>query len=125
MSDQASFRKAVRPAALALTIAVLPLVGAANLPAQAQSFVRSPNLNIGPRIPTIKATPRINPNIATATTISPNLNVRESCSYAYRTSDGQCSGQPVSTSGGGGTGNGSAGGGRAGGLAQHANGQHP
>jgi len=33
MSDQASLRKAVRPAALALTIAVLRLVGAANLPA--------------------------------------------------------------------------------------------
>src|SRR6516225_6243725 len=125
MSDQASLRKAVRPAALALTIAVLPLVGAANLPAQAQSFVRSPNLNIGPRIPTINATPRINPNVATVRTISPNLNVRESCSYAYRTSDGQCSGQPVSTSGGGGTGNGSVGAGRSGGSRNNVTATNP
>jgi len=115
----------VRPAALALTIAVLPLVGAANLPAQAQSFVRSPNLNIGPRIPTINATPRINPNVATVRTISPNLNVRQSCSYAYRTSDGQCSGQPVSTSGGGGTGNGSAGAGRSGGSRNNVTATNP
>ena len=115
----------MRPAALALTIAVLPLVGAANLPAQAQSFVRSPNLNIGPRIPTINATPRINPNVATVRTISPNLNVRQSCSYAYRTSDGQCSGQPVSTSGGGGTGNGSAGAGRSGGSRNNVTATNP
>src|SRR5665213_957620 len=71
----------------------------------------SPNLNITARVPTMTTppvttvTPRINPNVAgTAVTgigrTTPNLRTMPACSYAYRDSDGGCSGQPV---GGGGS----------------------
>jgi subtilisin family serine protease len=65
--------------------------------------MRSPNLNIQSRIPTINPTvPRIDPNIAGRTT--PNLRTYPACSYAYRNSDGECSNKPVLSTDGGGTG---------------------
>src|SRR5258705_5856263 len=74
--------------------------------------MRSPNLNIQSRIPTINPTvPRIDPNIAgravTGIARTPNLRTYPACSYAYRNSDGECSSKPVlSTDGGSGGGSG-------------------
>ena len=76
--------------------------------------MRSPNLNIQSRIPTINPTvPRIDPNIAgravTRIARTPNLRTFPACSYAYRNSDGECSGKPVlSTDSGGAGGSGGA-----------------
>ena len=110
----ASFRMRLRRAALLLTIATLPLiVGPA---VEAQSIMRSPNLNIGARVPSMTAvapppvavvTPRINPNVAgTAVTgvdrTNPNLRTVPGCSAADRDSDGGCFGQPVASGRGGG-----------------------
>jgi subtilisin family serine protease len=109
--DRASWRTKTRRAALALTIAALPFAYLDGSPVQAQSIMRSPNLNIQSRIPTINptVTPRIDPNIAgrAITGIArttPNLRTYPACSYAYRTSDGECSNQPVSSADGGGSG---------------------
>ncbi|HXL27980.1 MAG TPA: S8 family serine peptidase, partial [Bradyrhizobium sp.] len=72
--------------------------------------MRSPNLNIQSRIPTITPTvvPRIDPNIAgravTGIARTPNLRTYPACSYAYRNSDGECSNKPVLSTDGGGTG---------------------
>src|SRR5713226_846950 len=102
--DRVNWRVRTRRAALALTVAALPFAYLGGSPVQAQSIMRSPNLNIQSRIPTINPTvvPRIDPNIAGRTT--PNLRTYPACSYAYRDSDGGCSGQPVSSANGGSTG---------------------
>ena len=100
-----------RRAALALTIAALPIGYFDGSPVHAQSLIRSPNINIGSRIPSINptVTPRINPNIADRAVTGigrtiPNLRTNPACGYAYRDSDGGCSGQPVSSGDGGGSG---------------------
>jgi Subtilase family len=124
--DGADWRSRARRAVLALAVAALPLTYFDGVAVRAQSIMRSPNLNIGARVPSITTvtpsittvtpqigssittvTPRINPNIVgTAVTgidrISPNLRTRPACSYAYRDSDGGCSAQPVASAGGGG-----------------------
>src|SRR6266851_45743 len=99
--DRANWRSKTRRAALALTVAALPFVGLDGAAVHAQSIMRSPNLNIGSRIPSINSTmmPRIDPNIA-------NLRTHPACSYAYRDSNGECSGKPVSSADGGGSGSG-------------------
>ncbi len=99
--DRANWRSTTRRAALALTVAALPFVGLDGAAVHAQSIMRSPNLNIGSRIPSINSTmmPRIDPNIA-------NLRTHPACSYAYRDSNGECSGKPVSSADGGGSGSG-------------------
>jgi hypothetical protein len=97
----------------------------------AQSFMRSPNLNIGPRIPSINPSvgPRINPNIAgrdvprgdrgggriSAAAAAGRIgqrslppyvryspNLYTGCSYGYRDGDGECLDQPVVPADGGG-----------------------
>jgi Subtilase family len=99
----ANWRKKARFAALALAVAALPTAYFVGFAAQAQSIMRSPNLNIGARVPSMTTvTPRINPNIGIDTT-GPNLRTRPACAYAYRDSDGGCSGQPGSSAGGGGS----------------------
>jgi len=75
----------------------------------AQSLMRSPNINIQARIPTInpRLAPRISPNIATRTltTLSrTNRNLYPACSYAYRDSAGGCGDQLVTSTDGGGSG---------------------
>jgi len=97
--DRANWRSKTRRAALALTVAALPLACLDGASVYAQSIMRSPNLNIGSRIPSINSTvmPRIDPNIA-------NLRARPACSYAYRDSNGECSDKPVSSADGGGSG---------------------
>ena len=108
--DRVSWRIKTRRAALALTAAVLPLALLDGPAVQAQSMMRSPNLNIESRIPSINPTmPRINPYIAgTAATgigrTTPNLRIRPACGYAYRDSGGGCSDQPVTSADGGGSG---------------------
>src|SRR6266550_2869915 len=102
--DRANWRVKTRRAALALTVAALPFAYLGCSALQAQSVMRSPNLNIQARIPTINPTvvPRIDPNIAGRMT--PNLRTYPACSYAYRNSDGECSNKPVLSTDGGGTG---------------------
>src|SRR5437660_8704683 len=102
--DRVNWRVKTRRAALALTVAALPFAYLGGSAVQAQSLMRSPNLNIQSRIPTINPTvvPRIDPNIAGRTT--PNLRTYPACSYAYRNSDGECSNKPVLSTDGGGTG---------------------
>src|ERR1700737_3231919 len=102
--DCAGWRMKTRCAALALAVAALPFPYFDGSAVHAQSIMRSPNLNIQSRIPTINptVTPRIDPNIAgTAVTgigrATPNLRTYPACSYAYRNSDGECSNQPVSS----------------------------
>jgi hypothetical protein len=79
--DYADWRIRLRRAVLALTAAALPLAYFDGAVVQAQSIMRSPNLNIGSRIPSISPTvTRIAPNIAgRAVTIgrtTPRLNAR-------------------------------------------------
>jgi len=102
--DRVNWRVKTRRAALALTVAALPFAYLGGSAVQAQSLMRSPNLNIQSRIPTINPTvvPRIDPNIAGRTT--PNLRTYPACSYADRNSDGECSNKPVLSTDGGGTG---------------------
>src|SRR6266404_4477765 len=107
--DRANWGMKTRRAALALTIAALPFAYLDGSPVQAQTVMRTPNLNIQSRIPTINPTvvPRIDPNIAgnavTGIARTPNLRTYPACGYAYRTSDGECSNKPVlSTDGGSG-----------------------
>jgi subtilisin family serine protease len=112
--DRVNWRLKTRRAALALTVAALPFAYQGGSVVQAQSIMRSPNLNIQSRIPTINPTvPRIDPNIAgravTGIARTPNLRTYPACSYAYRNSDGECSGKPVlSTDSGGAGGSGGA-----------------
>jgi hypothetical protein len=102
--DRADWRSKTRRAALALTVAALPFVCLDGASVYAQSIMRSPNLNIGSRIPSINSTvmPRIDPNIAGRAT--PNLRTYPACSYAYRDSNGECSDKPVLSADGGGSG---------------------
>jgi len=107
--DRVNWRLKTRRAALALAVAALPFAYQGGSAVQAQSIMRSPNLNIQSRIPTINPTvPRIDPNIAgravTAIARTPNLRTYPACSYAYRNSDGECSNKPVLSTDGGGTG---------------------
>jgi subtilisin family serine protease len=87
-----------RLAALAVTTAVLAFASFDSSVVHAQGFVRSPNINIGPRI---------DPNIAdrAVTGIGRTTNsLRPACSYAYRDRDGGCSDQPVTSADGSGGG---------------------
>src|SRR6266481_4365087 len=97
--DRANWRSKTRRAALALTVAALPLACLDGASVYAKSIMRSTNLNIGSRIPRTNSTvmPRIDPNIA-------NLRTHPACSYAYRDSNGECSDKPVSSADGGGSG---------------------
>jgi hypothetical protein len=106
VDDRASWRIWLQRAALALTMAALPAGYVAVPAAHAQSLMRSPNLNIGSRIPTVNPTvaPRIDPNIAgravTGIGRTPNLRTYPACSYAYRGGDGGCSDRPISSADG-------------------------
>jgi subtilisin family serine protease len=107
--DGANWRMKARRAALPLIAAVLTIAALDGSSVRAQNMVRSPNLNIGSRIPSIDtvsrtpsiAVPRIDTNIAGRT---PNFRTTPACSYAYRDSDGECRDRPVVSAGGGGSG---------------------
>jgi subtilisin family serine protease len=102
--DCVDWRMKTRRAALALMTAALPFGWFDSSAVQAQSIMRSPNLNIQSRIPSINSAvmPRIDPNIAGRTT--PNLRTYPACGYAYRDGNGECSDRPVSSADGGGSG---------------------
>ncbi len=67
--DRANWRMTARRAAVALISAALPFLCLDGSAVHAQSFMRSPSINIGSRIPTINpaVAPRVNPNIAART----------------------------------------------------------
>src|SRR3954453_24242518 len=119
-----------RHVATALVIAALAFAYLDTPAAFAQNFMHMPNVNIDTRIPTINPNiaPRIDPNIAgranvvtgvdrTPSTmriqrINPNStmpharyspNLHPVCDYAYRDSDGGCTGKQVSSGDGGGS----------------------
>src|SRR5450432_110451 len=132
--DPANWLTKTRRAVLALSVAALPFGYLDGATVHAQSIMRSPNLNIGARIPSINpmVAPRINPDIAgrvvsgaggrpprvniTSVTRSRigvtstlpyarySPNLYPACSYAYRDSDGECRDQPVTSADGGGAG---------------------
>src|ERR1700682_1532844 len=132
--DPANWLTKTRRAVLALSVAALPFGYLDGAMVHAQSIMRSPNLNIGARIPSITATvaPRINPDIAGRVVSGvdgrpPRVNVTSvtrprigvtstlpyaryspnlypTCNYAYRDSDGECRDQPVASAAGGGAG---------------------
>jgi subtilisin family serine protease len=95
--DRANLRMKVLRAALALAAAAGAFAGLDGPAAQAQSIMRSPNLNIGARIPSIDA------NIASRVTGLDRATprIRPACGNAYRDSDGGCSDQPVTSTDGG------------------------
>jgi subtilisin family serine protease len=64
--DRVNWLIKARRSALALAAAALPFACLDSAAVHAQSIMRTPNLNIGSRVPTINptVTPRINPNIA-------------------------------------------------------------
>src|SRR5829696_6471983 len=64
--DRPNWLMKTRRAALILSAAFLPLMAFAASAVHAQSIMRTPNLNVGARTPTINptVTPRINPTIA-------------------------------------------------------------
>src|SRR6187399_2719336 len=120
--DRVNWLMRTRRGALAL-IATGLSVGCLAVPqVQAQGAMRSPNLNIQSRMPTINpvVTPRVDPNIAGRTTpnISSRIGVTSTlpnarfspnataggCTYAYRSSDGECREKPVTSSDSGGAG---------------------
>ncbi|MGO8913525.1 MAG: S8 family serine peptidase [Bradyrhizobium sp.] len=122
IQNGANWRMKMRHRALALIAAILPLACFGSTAGHAQSIMRSPNLNITSRIPTIRPNlaartnpnvtarvnhdirPRINPNVAgravTSVGVS-TLRIRPDCGYAYRESSGDCSDQPVVSGDGG------------------------
>jgi hypothetical protein len=109
--DRANWRTAVRRAALALAAAAFPIVCPGGSAGYAQNMMRSPNINIQSRIPSINPTitPRIDPGIAARSVTavgrtSPNLRIRPACGSAYRDGDGACLDQPVTSADGGGSG---------------------
>jgi subtilisin family serine protease len=112
--DRASWRTKIWRAGLALTAAYLSIAYFDGQAVWAQSIMRTPNLNLGARIPTITptvappvvVTPHIDPGIAGRAVTglgrtTPNLKTYQGCSDAYRNSDGTCSDQPISSAGGG------------------------
>jgi subtilisin family serine protease len=136
--DSANRLIGMRRRALALTAAALTFACAGIPAVQAQSVMRSPNLNIQSRMPTINPTvaPRINPAIAArpvtttgrtpqigVTSTLPNArfspNLTPACSYAHRDSSGECQDKPASSSDGGGAGK-SASSGKKGGAGRNA-----
>jgi len=129
--DRASWRMKTRRAALVLIAGASLFAYLAGTAVWAQSFMRSPSLNIGSRIPSITPSvgPRVNPNIAgrsfsrgdrgggrITTVIAAGRigqrslppyaryspNLYPACSYANRDGGGECLDQPVASVDGGG-----------------------
>ena len=71
--DGSNWRMKTRRAALILSAALLPLLALGASAVYAQGIMRTPNLNVGSRVPSINptVTPRITPNIA----VRPNVGV--------------------------------------------------
>jgi subtilisin family serine protease len=109
IDDGANRRMKMRRAVFALIVAMLPFAAFGNSAADAQIIVRSVTISVPSRIPSINPTmaPRIDPNLAgrALTGVGANTSrIRPACSYAYRESSGDCSGQPVTSGDGRGNG---------------------
>jgi hypothetical protein len=133
LDDRVIRRMKSRHVAMALVIAALPFAYLDTPAAFAQSIMRTPNLNIDTRIPTINpnVAPRIDPNIAgranvvtgvdrtpptTSTARIQRINPNSTMPHAHyspnlypvcdadRGSGGGCSGTPVTSGDGGGAG---------------------
>jgi subtilisin family serine protease len=110
IDDSANWRMKMRRAVLALIAAMLPFASFGNSAAHAQIIVRSTNINVPSRIPSINPTvaPRIDPNLAGGAALAGvganAARLHPACSYAYRESSGDCSGQPVTSGDGSGNG---------------------
>jgi subtilisin family serine protease len=92
----------MRPVALTLLIA-LPLYTGWAFPASAQSIMRSPNLNISSRVPSLDHGPRINinPNLAGRAVTGlngGNIRIQSPCTAADL-DDGNCVGEVASSNG--------------------------
>jgi subtilisin family serine protease len=120
INDSPNLLMKTRRAALILSAALLSLMAFAIPDGRAQSVMRTPNLNVGSRVPAINpVAPRITPNIAARPNVSvdtvartrPDLGTRSTlsvarfptnsssaCQNANRGADGECS---VTSSGGG------------------------
>ena len=72
--DRPNWLMKTRRAALILSAVFLPLMAFAASAVHAQSLMRTPNLNVGARTPTINPTitPRINPTIAAYGQLKPD-----------------------------------------------------
>jgi hypothetical protein len=120
--DCANWRTKMRRAALVAVASYLSLAYLDGFAVRAQSAMRMPNINVGARVPSINPTvaPTIAPTIAPAVThidpsiagravtglgrTTPNLRTYQACSYAYRDSNGECTGQPITSANGSGNG---------------------
>jgi subtilisin family serine protease len=111
--ERTSWRMRTWRAVLALTTVALPLAVPGLDAVQAQSIMRTPNLNVGSRIGPSIAPPvapridsvRIDPNLAGRVGVGldrATTSTRLGCSYAYRGSDGQCQDQVITSGDGGG-----------------------
>jgi subtilisin family serine protease len=94
---RANLRMKVLRAALALAAAAGVFACLDQPAARAQNIMRSPNINIGARIPSIDA--NIAGRVSGLDRATPRI--RPACSGAYRDSNGGCSDQPVTSAGGG------------------------
>ena len=76
--DSPDWMMKTRRAALILSAALLPLMAFAASAVHAQSIMRTPNLNVGARTPTINptVTPRINPTIAARPVVRADTGAR-------------------------------------------------
>jgi subtilisin family serine protease len=132
MSDCAKRRTWARYAAFALIATAVPFAVLDLASAQGMNVMRAPNIDVGSRVPVNPTiAPRVDPNIAgrTNTNINTNVisvdratpritlrinphstmpyartspNLYPACDAAYRGADGECTGNPVATSGGSG-----------------------
>ena len=111
--DGLNWRMKKRRRALILSAALLPLLAFAASAVHAQSIMRTPNLNVGSRVPSINTTARPNVSINTVARTTPQIGVRSTlsvarfsnlnpgCQAASRGPAGECSDSPVASAGGG------------------------
>ena len=111
--DGLNWRMKKRRCALILSAALLPLLAFAASAVHAQSIMRTPNLNVGSRVPSINTTARPNVSINTVARTTPQIGVRSTlsvarfsnlnpgCQAASRGPAGECSDSPVTSAGGG------------------------
>ena len=111
--DGLNWRMKQRRRGLILSAVLLPLLAFAVSAVHAQSIMRTPNLNVGSRVPSINTTARPNVSINTVARTTPQIGVRSTlsvarfsnlspgCQAASRGPAGECSDSPVASAGGG------------------------
>jgi len=111
--DGLNWRMKQRRRGLILSAVLLPLLAFAVSAVHAQSIMRTPNLNVGSRVPSINTTARPNVSINTVARTTPQIGVRSTlsaarfsnlnpgCQAASRGPDGGCADSPATPAGGG------------------------